>query len=59
MSFANNAMAILAPIATGAIVMATGSFEGAFLVAGVALLVGILSYVFVLGQVEPIPEPDG
>ncbi|MEJ1975701.1 MAG: hypothetical protein WDN49_06005 [Acetobacteraceae bacterium] len=43
MNFANNAMAIVAPIATGAIVTATGSFEGAFLVAGLVLLVGILS----------------
>jgi MFS transporter, ACS family, D-galactonate transporter len=59
MNFANNAMAFVAPIATGAIVMATGSFEAAFLVAGVALLVGILSYMFVLGQVEPIPESGG
>ncbi len=59
MNFANNAMAIVAPIATGAIVTATGSFEGAFLVAGLVLLVGILSYVFVLGRLEPLPEPGG
>jgi ACS family D-galactonate transporter-like MFS transporter len=59
MNFANNAMAIAAPIVTGAIVTATGSFEGAFLVAGVVLLVGVLSYVFVLGRLEPIPEPGG
>ena len=57
MNFANNAMAIAAPIATGAIVTATGSFEGAFFVAGVVLLIGILSYVFVLGRLEPLPEP--
>jgi MFS transporter, ACS family, D-galactonate transporter len=57
MNFANNAMAIVAPIATGAIVTATGSFTGAFLVAGAVLLVGIVSYVFVLGKLEPIPEP--
>ncbi len=49
MNFANNVMAIAAPIVTGAIVTATGSFEEAFLVAGIVLLIGILSYVFVLG----------
>jgi MFS family permease len=59
MNFANNAMAIAAPIATGAIVTATGSFEGAFLVAGLILLIGIASFVFVLGRLEPIPEPGG
>ncbi len=56
-NFANNAMAIVAPIVTGAIVTATGSFEGAFLVAGLVLLLGIFSYTVVLGRLEPIPEP--
>ena len=57
MNFGNNAMAIAAPIATGAIVTATGSFGGAFLAAGLILLIGIVSFVFVLGRLEPIPEP--
>ena len=30
----------------------------AFLVAGVVLLIGIFSFVVVLGRIEPIPEPD-
>ena len=59
MNFANNAMAIAAPIATGAIVTATGSFEGAFAVAGVILLLGIASFTLLLGRLEPIPEPPG
>ena len=57
MNFANNVMAIAAPIVTGAIVQATGSFQGAFLVAGLILIVGICSFVFVLGRFTPIPEP--
>ena len=58
MNFANNAMAIAAPIVTGAIVQATGSFQGAFLVAGLILVVGICAFVFVLGRFTPIPEPQ-
>jgi len=57
MNFANNVMAIAAPIVTGAIVQATGSFQGAFLVAGLILVVGICSFVFVLGRFTPIAEP--
>jgi MFS family permease len=57
MNFANNVMAIAAPIVTGAIVQATGSFHGAFLVAGLILVIGICSFVFVLGRFTPIPEP--
>ena len=57
MNFVNNGMGILAPIVTGFIVGATQSFSTAFLVAGIVLIVGIVSYVFVLGRIEPIPEP--
>lgn len=57
MNFANNLSGIAAPVATGYIVAATQSFDDAFLVAGVVLLVGIASFVFVLGRIEPIPEP--
>ncbi len=58
MNFANNAMGIVAPIATGYIVKETQSFTTAFLVAGIVLLVGIACYVLVLGRIEPIPEPE-
>ena len=57
MNFFNNLMGIVAPIVTGYIVQATGSFTTTFLVAGVVLLLGIASYVLVLGRIEPIPEP--
>jgi D-galactonate transporter len=57
MNFLNNMMGVVAPVATGYIVGATGSFAAAFLVAGVVLVLGILCYVFVLGRLEPIPDP--
>jgi MFS transporter, ACS family, D-galactonate transporter len=56
MNFVNNLMGIAAPIVTGFIVGATNSFANAFMVAGVILLLGIVSFVFVLGKVEPIPD---
>jgi sugar phosphate permease len=58
MNFANNLMGAAAPIVTGMIVGATASFANAFLVAGVILIVGIVCFVFVLGKIEPIPDPD-
>jgi MFS transporter, ACS family, D-galactonate transporter len=58
MNFANNMMGVVAPITTGYIVGATHSFSSAFLVAGVILAIGIFSFVFVMGKIEPIPEPD-
>ena len=58
-NFTNNLMGAAAPVITGFIVEITHSFAGAFLVAGVVLLVGIFSYVVVLGRIEPVPEPSG
>jgi MFS transporter, ACS family, D-galactonate transporter len=57
-NFVNNLMGVVAPIATGFIVGWTKSFSGAFLVAGIVLLVGILAYGLMLGRIEPIPDPD-
>jgi sugar phosphate permease len=57
MNFANNLMGAAAPIVTGYIVGATNSFANAFLVAGIILVIGIIAFVFVLGRIEPIPEP--
>lgn len=57
MNFANNLMGAAAPIVTGMIVGATNSFTNAFMVAGVILVIGIVSFVFVLGRIEPIPDP--
>ena len=58
MNFLNSVMGIVAPIVTGFIVLETGSFSSAFVVAGVVLMVGIISYVFVLGRIEPVPDLD-
>ncbi|MEZ0603485.1 MFS transporter [Paraburkholderia sp. IW21] len=58
MNFVNNLMGVAAPIVTGFIVGATNSFTNAFLVAGVILAIGIVSFVFVMGKIEAIPEPD-
>ncbi|BAK75971.1 major facilitator superfamily transporter [Pseudogulbenkiania sp. NH8B] len=57
MNFANNMMGAVAPIVTGYIVGATQSFSNAFLVAGVVLVIGVFAFVFLLGKIEPIPEP--
>jgi sugar phosphate permease len=57
MNFANNLMGAAAPIVTGFIVGATNSFANAFLVAGIILIIGIIAFVFILGRIEPIPDP--
>ncbi|TDY50144.1 sugar phosphate permease [Alicyclobacillus sacchari] len=56
MNFINNLMSIIAPIVTGFVVQRTGSFESAFVIAGLVLVLGILCYVFMLGKIEQIPE---
>lgn len=48
---------ISAPIVTGYIASATHSFKSAFATATVILLLGIAGYAFLLGKIEPIPEP--
>lgn len=58
MNFVNNLMGVAAPVVTGYIVGATNSFANAFLIAGVILVIGIASFVFVMGRIEPIAEPD-
>jgi MFS family permease len=58
LNFCNQLSAIAAPILTGYIVQATHSFAGAFLAAAVFLVVGIAGYVFLLGNMQPVPEPS-
>jgi MFS transporter, ACS family, D-galactonate transporter len=57
MNFFNNLMGVVAPIVTGYIVAATQSFSAAFIAAAVVLVIGIAAYVFLLGRLDPIPEP--
>jgi MFS family permease len=47
-----NVGGLLAPIVTGYLVSATGSFVGSLVVAGGMALFGAVSYVFVLGNLE-------
>jgi MFS transporter, ACS family, D-galactonate transporter len=56
MNFANNTMGAVAPIVTGAIVAITHAFAGAFLLAGAMLLLGIFSYIYLLGDIVTIAE---
>jgi len=48
---------IFQPILTGYIVQSTHSFSGAFIAATAFLLLGIAGYIFLLGRIEPIPDP--
>jgi MFS family permease len=57
MNFFNNLMGVAAPIVTGYIVAATASFSAAFIAAAIVLVIGIAAYIFMLGRIDPIPEP--
>ncbi|MGA9594490.1 MAG: hypothetical protein WBS18_15435, partial [Candidatus Acidiferrales bacterium] len=57
LNFGNQLAAIVAPIFTGYVVSATHSFAWAFVAATAVLLIGIAGYVFLLGRIEPIPDP--
>lgn len=56
MNFSNNMMGVVAPIVTGFIVERTHSFVDVFLVAGLVLMAGVASFVFLLGRIEPLRE---
>jgi MFS transporter, ACS family, D-galactonate transporter len=58
LNFGNQLSAIAAPIVTGYVVQATHSFSWAFGAAAIYLAIGIAAYIFMLGPVEPIPEPS-
>jgi sugar phosphate permease len=47
-------MGIIAPIASGYIVQATGNYSMAFLVMAAFAVIGALAYVFVVGKVKPV-----
>jgi MFS transporter, ACS family, D-galactonate transporter len=57
LNLANQIAGIAAPIITGYILRATHSFSWAFGAAVIFLAIGIAGYVFLLGRIEPIPEP--
>jgi MFS transporter, ACS family, D-galactonate transporter len=57
LNFGNQLAGIAAPIITGYIRQGTNSFSGAFTAAAIFLVFGICGYVFLLGRIEPLPEP--
>jgi ACS family D-galactonate transporter-like MFS transporter len=58
LNFGNQLAAIAAPIATGYVAEITHSFFWAFGAAAAFLLLGIAGYLFLLGRIDPIPEPS-
>lgn len=56
-NFSNQISGICAPIITGYIVHATRSYAWAFGIAGIYLVIGLLSYIFLLGRIERIQQP--
>jgi MFS transporter, ACS family, D-galactonate transporter len=57
-NFCGQIAAISAPIVTGYIVSGTHSFAAAFVTATIILILGIVGYIFLLGRIEAIPEPE-
>jgi ACS family D-galactonate transporter-like MFS transporter len=57
-NFSSQISALSAPIITGYIVAATHTFASSFVMAGLAIVVGVAGYVFLLGRMEPIPDPQ-
>lgn len=57
LNFGNQLAGIAAPIATGYFAGPANSFSRAFAAAAVILVIGICGYLFLLGKIEPVPEP--
>lgn len=54
MNLFNNLMAVSAPIITGYLIDVTGNFNSVFIIAGVFIVIGALSYSFLLSDINPI-----
>jgi ACS family D-galactonate transporter-like MFS transporter len=58
LNFSNQLSGIAAPILTGYVVAVTHAYAWAFGIAAIYLLIGIASYIFLLGRIEQLPpEP--
>jgi MFS family permease len=57
LNFSNQLAAIAAPIVTGYVVQITHSYAWAFVAATAILLISIAAYIFLLGRMDPVPEP--
>jgi MFS transporter, ACS family, D-galactonate transporter len=53
----NQLAGIIAPIITGYLAGRLNSFAAAFGVAAGVLIFGVSAYIFLLGKIEPVPEP--
>ncbi len=53
----NQLAGVVAPIATAYLVGGSNSFAAAFAVAAALLICGSLSYIFLLGRIEAVPDP--
>jgi sugar phosphate permease len=56
MNFSNQLSGIAAPIVTGYVVAVTHAYTWAFGISAIYLLIGIASYIFLLGRIEQIPQ---
>lgn len=59
MNTAGSLAGILSPMVTGFIIMFTGSFTAAFVVAGTSIILSALSVAFLLGEIKPRSELKG
>lgn len=57
MNFASQFAALAAPIVTGYVIGSANDYGRAFAVAAGVLVAGIGAYLFLLGRIEPVPEP--
>jgi dipeptide/tripeptide permease len=56
-NFSNQISGIAAPIITGYLVAATQSYVWAFRISAIYVVIGVLSYIFLLGEIRQIaPE---
>jgi MFS transporter, ACS family, D-galactonate transporter len=59
-NLSNQLSGIAAPVITGYVVAETKSYAWAFGISAIYLLIGISSYIFLLGKIEQVaPEPPG
>jgi ACS family D-galactonate transporter-like MFS transporter len=54
-NFSGQISGIAAPILTGYVLFATGSYLWVFGIAAIYLAIGIASYILLLGKIEPVP----
>lgn len=56
MNCVNLTAGLVSPIVTGEIVDITGDFKYAFIIGGIILILGLLSYMLLMGRIEKIPS---